>query len=323
MTPTLPLVEFRAVAKRFASALAVDAVSLALLPGEFFVLLGPSGCGKTTLMRMLAGFETPDAGDVLLEGKSLAGLPPHRRPVNMMFQSYALFPHMRVGQNIAFGLAQEGLPRAEIARRVAAALELVKLEGLERRWPRELSGGQQQRVALARVLVKRPKVLLLDEPLAALDRKLREETQAELKQLQARLHFAFLMVTHDQDEAMALADRIGVMDKGRLVQIGTPREIYERPADSFVARFVGEANFLRGNTAMLRPEKLSLSLRDHGGAKASGTVCAIRYGGDASMVEVALADGAAMKCRIAGPPPPQGARVWLHWDGADEVSLAP
>ena len=237
---------FEAVSKRFAGVTAVDAVSLDIFQGEFFALLGPSGCGKTTLLRMLAGFETPDAGRVLLDGEDLAGVPPHRRPVNMMFQSYALFPHLTVEGNVAFGLKQDGLPKAEIAARIAEMLALLRLEGLERRKPHQLSGGQRQRVALARALVKRPRVLLLDEPLAALDKKLRGETQFELMHLKDRLGLTFVIVTHDQEEAMTVADRIGVMNQGRLIQVATPPEIYEQPNSRWIADFIGDVNLIEG-----------------------------------------------------------------------------
>jgi len=237
-----PLVRFEGVSKRFGDTVAVDRVSLDIYPREFFALLGPSGCGKTTLMRMLAGFETPDVGRVLLAGQDLAGVPPHLRPVNMMFQSYALFPHLTVAGNVAFGLRQEGLPKAEIGMRVAELLAMVKLTGLERRRPDQLSGGQRQRVALARAIAKRPKMLLLDEPMAALDKKLREETQFELKDLQAELGMTFMIVTHDQEEAMTVADRIAVMREGALEQVGPPAEIYEAPATRYVADFVGDVN---------------------------------------------------------------------------------
>ncbi len=241
-----PLVEFRGVTKRFGGITAVGGLSLSLYPREFFALLGPSGCGKTTLMRMLAGFETPDEGEILLDGQDITAVPPHLRPVNMMFQSYALFPHLSVANNIAYGLRREGLPRAEINRRVEEMLELVKLSGLGRRRPDQLSGGQRQRVALARSLAKRPKLLLLDEPMAALDRKLREQTQFELMDLQSELGLTFMVVTHDQDEAMTMADRMAVMDHGRLVQIGPPDVIYEAPANRHVAEFVGDINIFEG-----------------------------------------------------------------------------
>src|SRR2546430_6248822 len=240
------LVSFDQVTKRFGDSTAVDGLSLDIHEREFFALLGPSGCGKTTLLRLLAGFETPDAGRVMLAGQDLAGIPPYRRPVNMMFQSYALFPHLTVAGNVAFGLKQDRLPKDEIAARVEEMLALVQLTGFAARKPDQLSGGQRQRVALARSLAKRPMVLLLDEPLAALDRKLREETRFELKELQRRLETTFVIVTHDQDEAMAVADRIGVMNQGKLAQVGTPAEVYERPNSRWVAGFVGGVNLIEG-----------------------------------------------------------------------------
>ncbi|HEX5380446.1 MAG TPA: ABC transporter ATP-binding protein [Phenylobacterium sp.] len=242
-----PLVRFEAVTKRFGAETAVNGVSLDIYEREFFALLGPSGCGKTTLMRLLAGFETPDAGRVTLAGEDLSGRPPHQRPVNMMFQSYALFPHLSVEQNIAFGL--KGLPKAEIADRVVEMLAMVRLEGLARRKPDQLSGGQRQRVALARAIAPRPRMLLLDEPLAALDKKLREETQFELIALQQRLGMTFLIVTHDQEEAMVTADRIAVMRAGEIVQIGRPAEVYEAPNCRYVADFIGDVNLFEGQVA--------------------------------------------------------------------------
>jgi putrescine transport system ATP-binding protein len=244
-----PLIRFERVSKRFGDTAAVQDLSLDIYEREFFCLLGPSGCGKTTLMRILAGFEEPSDGRVSLAGQDLAGVPPYRRPVNMMFQSYALFPHMSVEKNVAFGLKQDGLGRDEIGTRVDEMLRLVQLQGLARRYPDQLSGGQRQRVALARSLAKRPKVLLLDEPLAALDKKLREETQFELMDLQHELGTTFLMVTHDQEEAMTMADRIAVMDHGRIVQVATPGEIYEQPRTRFIAEFVGDVNILEGQVA--------------------------------------------------------------------------
>jgi putrescine transport system ATP-binding protein len=240
-------VRFAGVSKRFAGVPAVNGLSLDIYPREFFALLGPSGCGKTTLLRMLAGFETPEHGQVLLAGEDLAAIPPHRRPVNMMFQSYALFPHLTVAGNIAFGLHQDRMAKSAIKERVEEMLALVKLDGLGRRKPDQLSGGQRQRVALARSLAKRPKVLLLDEPMAALDKKLREETQFELMDLQERLGTTFIIVTHDQEEAMTVADRIAVMDKGEIVQVATPSEIYERPKSRWVAGFIGDVNLIEGS----------------------------------------------------------------------------
>ncbi|MET1413837.1 ABC transporter ATP-binding protein [Roseibium sp. HPY-6] len=244
-----PFIEFRNVTKKFGDFTAVKNLSLKIYEKEFFALLGGSGCGKTTLMRMLAGFETPTSGQIFLDGQDLAGIPPYRRPSNMMFQSYALFPHMNVAKNIAFGLKQDNMPAPEIEARVQEMLRLTKLEQFAKRKPHQLSGGQRQRVALARSLAKRPKVLLLDEPLGALDRKLREETQFELMGLQEDLKMTFLIVTHDQEEAMTVADRIAVMDKGELVQVATPSEIYEAPNSKFVADFIGDVNLIEARVA--------------------------------------------------------------------------
>jgi putrescine transport system ATP-binding protein len=242
----LPLLRIDAVVKRFGRFRAVDALSLDIHAGEFFALLGPSGCGKTTLLRMLAGFETPDEGRILLNGEDIAQVPPHQRPVNMMFQNYALFPHLNVRDNIAFGLKRAGMSKSEINARVSEMVALVKLEGLEKRKPDQLSGGQRQRVALARSLARRPQLLLLDEPLAALDKKLRESTQLELMELQRRLGLTFIIVTHDQAEAMTVAGRIGVMDAGRLEQVAAPRELYEAPRSRWIAEFVGDINLIEG-----------------------------------------------------------------------------
>ncbi|MSR01028.1 MAG: polyamine ABC transporter ATP-binding protein [Gammaproteobacteria bacterium] len=239
-------VRIEGVSKQFGSFSAVDNVSLSIYKGEIFCLLGGSGCGKTTLLRILAGFETPSVGRILIDGQDMTDTPPFKRPVNMMFQSYALFPHMSVEKNIAFGLEQEGIARNEVQRRVAEMLDIVKLSEFTRRKPHQLSGGQRQRVALARSLVKKPKLLLLDEPLAALDRKLREHTQFELINLQEQLGVTFIVVTHDQEEAMTLGSRIGVMNKGRIVQVGTPTEIYEYPNSCFVADFIGSVNMFKG-----------------------------------------------------------------------------
>jgi putrescine transport system ATP-binding protein len=240
----VPFIRFENVTKRFGDFVAVDNLTLDIYEREFFSLLGPSGCGKTTLMRMLAGFEDPTSGRILLQGQDLSGVPPYKRPTNMMFQSYALFPHMSVEKNIAFGLEQDNLPKGEIDARVQEMLKLVKLDQFAKRKPNQLSGGQRQRVALARSLAKRPKVLLLDEPLGALDRKLREETQFELMDIQTKLGLTFLIVTHDQEEAMTVSDRIAVMDKGIMVQVATPAEIYEAPNSRYVADFIGDINIL-------------------------------------------------------------------------------
>jgi putrescine transport system ATP-binding protein len=266
----MPLLRIEAVVKKFGAFRAVDRLSLDIRAGEFFALLGPSGCGKTTLLRMLAGFETPDEGWILLDGKDIAQVLPHQRPVNMMFQNYALFPHLNVRDNIAFGLKRAGMPRADIDTRVAELVALVKLDGLETRKPDQLSGGQKQRVALARSLARRPQVLLLDEPMAALDKKLRERTQLELMELQRRLGMTFIIVTHDQEEAMTVASRIGVMDAGRLEQVATPRELYEAPSSRWIAEFVGDINVFEGqiepreSIPRTMASRLTITTRDAG-----------------------------------------------------------
>ena len=320
-------VRIEGVTKRFGAFTAVDDVSLDIEEGEIFCLLGGSGCGKTTLLRMLAGFEQPTSGRILIDGHDMAGIAPYDRPVNMMFQSYALFPHMSVQANIAFGLEQEKLPKGEIAARVEQMLALVRLEGMAARKPHQLSGGQRQRVALARALAKRPRLLLLDEPLGALDRKLREHTQFELLALQKQLGVTFVVVTHDQEEAMTLATRIGVMDRGRIVQVGSPRDIYEYPATRFVADFIGSVNLFDGQLTedepdyvrvacdelpvpvlvdhgvsappqaqvwvAVRPEKIQM-LRERPAVTdnlAQGTVRDVAYMGDLSIYLVVLASG--------------------------------
>jgi len=328
-----PLVRFDGVTKRFGETVAVDALSLDIFAGEFFALLGPSGCGKSTLLRLLAGFEAPSEGSVLLDGAAIDAVPPHRRPVNMMFQNYALFPHLTVERNVAFGLKQEGRPRAEIAARVAEMLALVKLADLTGRKPHELSGGQRQRVALARSLVKRPQVLLLDEPLAALDKQLRGETQFELMELQARLGTTFVIVTHDQEEAMTVARRMAVMDRGRIVQVGTPAEVYEQPSSRYVASFVGDVNLIEGRLASagasgslidsaagaklatsqrveatvgatvwvaLRPEKLRIATAPPAASEncVAGRVAEIAYLGNVSVYKVRLDNGFVMKAQL-------------------------
>ena len=319
-----PIVTIERLAKRFGETEAVAGVDLEIGRGELFALLGGSGCGKTTLLRLLAGFETPDAGRVLIDGQDMTGVPPHLRPVNMMFQSYALFPHMNVAANVAYGLRREGVSKAEIEMRVAEALALVKLERFGSRRTAQLSGGQRQRVALARALVKRPKLLLLDEPLAALDRKLREGTRFELVRLQEQLGLTFVIVTHDQEEAMSMASRLAVMDAGRIVQIGTPHELYEHPASRFVADFIGIANILdlgSGQWLALRPEKIALSTDRPATAQAiSGEVMDIAYEGDRSLYRIAVKGGAAMLVSRANTVRSReeafrrGQPVWLGWN---------
>ena len=328
-----PMLRFENVVKRFGGFTAVDGVTLEIGRGEFFALLGPSGCGKTTLLRMVAGFETPDSGRLLLDGSDTGNTPPYERPVNMMFQSYALFPHLTVAGNVAFGLKQEGWPRAQIEARVAEMLALVKLEQFGHRKPHQLSGGQRQRVALARALAKSPKVFLLDEPLAALDKKLRDETQFELMALQQRLGLTFIIVTHDQEEAMTMADRIGVMHQGKLVQVGTPAEIYETPRTRWIAEFIGEVNLFDGalsgqqgseasvdtpsgrilvgrGESFKDGDKVSVAVRPEKVAIAAtplaelpnvfrGVVADIAYLGDLSVYKVRLESGMLLKASVA------------------------
>ena len=273
------IIRFESITKRFGNLPAVDNVTLDVREGEFFALLGPSGCGKTTLLRMLAGFETPTEGRILIDGKDIANLPPNRRPVNMVFQSYAVFPHMKVTDNIAYGLKMDGVSGSEIRRRVDEALELVKLGGLGERMPDQLSGGQRQRVALARALVKRPRVLLLDEPLSALDAKLRDQMRSELTSLQKKVGITFIMVTHDQDEALAIATRCAVMNRGMLAQVASPSDLYEFPNSQFVADFVGRVNMFEGvlekdeqDEAVVRCADFSAPVYlDHGVTGARGT----------------------------------------------------
>jgi putrescine transport system ATP-binding protein len=318
-----PIVKIDGVSKSFGAVQAVAGVDLEIARGELFALLGGSGCGKTTLLRILAGFETPDSGRVVIDGQDMTGVPPHLRPVNMMFQSYALFPHLDVAGNIGYGLKREGVGKAEIAERVAEALALVKLDGLGARRPAQLSGGQRQRVALARALVKRPKLLLLDEPLAALDRKLREGTRFELVRLQEQLGLTFVMVTHDQEEAMGMASRLAVMKDGLIVQTGTPHEVYERPATRFVADFIGVANILPTaprRWLALRPEKIVLATsRPATAHAATGKIVDIAYEGDRSLYRVAIDNGPVMLvsqmniARIREGGHRRGDTVWLGW----------
>jgi putrescine transport system ATP-binding protein len=319
-----PYVRIEKVTKKFGDFIAVDDVTLDIYQKEIFCLLGASGCGKTTLLRMLAGFERPTSGRIFIDGVDMTTIPPYERPVNMMFQSYAVFPHMTVEQNVAFGLKQEGVARAEVTRRVTDMLELVKLGQFAKRKPHQLSGGQRQRVALARALVKKPKLLLLDEPLAALDKKLREHTQFELINIQETLGVTFVVVTHDQEEAMTLSTRVGLMNHGEIVQVGTPSEMYEYPNSRFVSEFIGSVNTFEGKLtedepsyvriesadlessiyvdhgvssapgatvwACIRPEKIQISREKPSGADnwGSGIVRDIAYMGDVSIYLIKL-----------------------------------
>ena len=314
------------VTKRFdGKVLAVDEVTLDIAAGEFFSLLGPSGCGKTTSLRMIAGFEHPDSGRVQVGGRDITDLPVHRRDMGMVFQSYALFPHRTVAENVAFGLRMREVPKPEIARRVQAALSQVALTGMEDRKPGQLAGGQQQRVALARALVVEPPVLLCDEPLGALDRKLRQQMQFELKELQKRLGVTLVFVTHDQEEALAMSDRIAVMNKGKIEQVGSPTEIYERPRTRFVADFIGEINILEGGSRAraLRPEKIRLVSTPE--ARTTGKVETANYLGGSTLLRVRGADGQSLLVREthAGERASRvpGDAVGLAWNDQDAVML--
>ncbi len=292
-----PYIRIEGITKKFGDFVAVSNVSLKIYKGEIFCLLGGSGCGKSTLLRMLAGFEEPSSGQIFLDGQDMAEIPPYERPVNMMFQSYALFPHMTVAKNVAFGLEQERIPKAEIASRVAAILDIVKLTEFALRKPHQLSGGQRQRVALARSLVKRPKLLLLDEPLGALDRKLREHTQFELINIQEQLGVTFIVVTHDQEEAMTLASRIGVMNRGEIVQIGTPTEIYEFPSTKFVADFIGSVNMFEGRLVEDLPDHVRIESAE------LGSVIYVDHGISAAPSAVVWAAIRPEKIEIRRTPP--------------------
>jgi ABC-type Fe3+/spermidine/putrescine transport system ATPase subunit len=324
MAVTTADVELRGVTKRFGGVVAVDGLDLEVRHGEFLSLLGPSGCGKTTTLRLVAGFERPDAGEVLIAGRDVAALPPYKRDVNTVFQSYALFPHLNVTDNVAYGLKQRGLSRRERRRKAKEILELVRLPEVERRKPRELSGGMQQRVALARALVMSPRVLLLDEPLGALDLKLRKELQVFLKTLHADLGITFVYVTHDQEEALAMSDRVAVMSRGQIEQLGSPQEIYDRPASRFVADFIGETNFIRrnGDLFALRPERIELA-RDAG--RLAATVVTTMVIGPAVQCVVRTDDGQEVLVRRqrsgngAAASLSEGDRVWLTW--ADDAAL--
>jgi putrescine transport system ATP-binding protein len=351
-----PHIAFTNVTKRFGTFTAVDDLSLGIYEKEFFALLGASGCGKSTLLRMLAGFEEPTSGSITLEDKDLRGIPPYRRPVNMMFQSYALFPHMTVEANIAFGLKQDRMPKSEIDDRVGEMLRLVKMKDFAKRKPHQLSGGQRQRVALARSLAKQPKVLLLDEPLGALDKKLREETQFELVDLQQDLGLTFVVVTHDQEEAMTMADRIAVMKEGRILQVATPAEVYEAPASRFVADFIGTVNLIEGTAEKtgaaieinsqhgfsiraengkeiekgqrlyfaIRPEKLKVTAskpRDAGYNAVEGEIWDIAYLGDMTIYHIRLDDGFIVRASAINDA--RISKEALSWHDRAWVSFAP
>ncbi|HEU4531947.1 MAG TPA: polyamine ABC transporter ATP-binding protein [Steroidobacteraceae bacterium] len=353
----VPYVRLERLTKKFGEFTAVNDVSLKIYKGEIFCLLGGSGSGKTTLLRMLAGFETPNSGAIFIDGQDMTGIPPYERPVNMMFQSYALFPHMTVEKNVGFGLQQEGLPRAEIVQRVSDMLGIVKMSEYAKRKPHQLSGGQRQRVALARSLIKRPKLLLLDEPLGALDKKLREHTQFELVNIQEQLGVTFVVVTHDQEEAMTLASRIGVMNHGAIVQVGTPADIYEFPASRFVADFIGSVNMFEGRLiedepdyvrihsddlggtiyvshgvsaapsatvwVALRPEKISITREPCAGPDncVAGVVKEIAYHGDNSTYLVQVSSGRLV--RITQPNVVRQAETRITWDEQVYLSWHP
>jgi putative spermidine/putrescine transport system ATP-binding protein len=329
-----PIVSLRGVRKTYGSAVALELLDLDVASGTFFTMLGPSGSGKTTTLRLIAGFEYPDCGAVELNGQDVAGLPPNKRDVNTVFQDYALFPHMTVLQNVAYGLLARNVARAEACQRAEAALAQVRLSDFSARRPGQLSGGQRQRVALARAIVNRPSVLLLDEPLGALDLKLRHQMQVELKALQTQTGITFIYVTHDQEEALTMSDRVAVFRQGRIEQIGTPAEIYERPASAFVADFVGNSTLLRrnGKTLMLRPEKVRLytpgTVPSADEQSMPGTVSDTQYLGMATRVTVTLADGTKLlttwqntHADEAVEAPYPGAQVVAAWRAADAYAL--
>jgi spermidine/putrescine ABC transporter ATP-binding subunit len=354
------IVSIRNVTKAFpGGVIAVDNVSLDIAQNEFFALLGPSGCGKTTLLRMISGLEMPTSGEIVIGGEDMAFTPPNKRPTNMVFQSYAVFPHMTVEQNVAYGLKVTGVASDEIRRRVGEALEMVKLTALAARKPDQMSGGQRQRVALARALVKRPKVLLLDEPLSALDAKLRDDMRLELTRLQETVGITFIIVTHDQDEALSMASRIAVMDRGSVQQVATPAELYEHPRSRFVADFIGKVNLIdarvlrqigrkidceaRGLGRLelvtdglvgaqvaiaVRPEKLKISKSEPpAGIRVSGRVRDVAYYGDTSHVVIEAADGLGLSVNVqnetrrGGAGVERGQNVWVHWAPEDSIIL--
>jgi len=314
--PTSPEIQLIDLEKRFREVRAVDGVSLEIHSGEFFSLLGPSGCGKTTTLRMIGGFELPTGGRILLRGQDVTDAPPDKRPVNMVFQNYALFPHLDVGDNVAFGLKRKSVAKPEIARRVGDALELVNLTGYERRKPNQLSGGQQQRVALARALVNEPNVLLLDEPLGALDLKLRRRLQVELKRIQTEVGITFVYVTHDQEEALTMSDRIAVMHAGRVEQLGTPEELYERPTSRFVADFIGTTNLLHGEVAGAASGWTDVRLD-------SGEMCRIGSGARSigDVIDVSLRPESIRLCSAASTA--NDAATDVNGDGAASGSEPP
>jgi putrescine transport system ATP-binding protein len=355
---TKPLVQIKGLTKKFGDIIAVDNVDLDIYQGELFCLLGGSGCGKSTLLRMLAGFEYPEAGTISIDGMDMSNVPAYERPTNMMFQSYALFPHMTVEKNIAFGLQQDVMPKDEIADRVHDILKLVELEGYKKRRPQQLSGGQRQRVALARSLVKEPKLLLLDEPLAALDKKLRKQTQFELANIQEQVGVTFIVVTHDQEEAMTLSSRMAVMDAGRFKQIGTPTEIYEFPESRFVADFIGSANIFEGRVSEdgsdhvrvstnvgevyinhgqsvaenkqiwvgLRPEKIHLSItppKNTGPNQIIGQVEDIGYLGETSIYKVRLQNGQIVDVTAPNQRRPMSRTHSITWEDTVFLSWEP
>jgi len=335
-----PAIEFREVARVYGDVRAVDRVSLQIATGEFFAMLGPSGSGKTTCLRLVAGFEAPDSGQILLDGNDVTERPPYERDVNTVFQDYALFPHMNVLENVAYGLRVRRVPRAEQERRATEMLELVKLGAMAARRPSQLSGGQRQRVSLARALINRPRVLLLDEPLGALDLKLREEMQIELKNLQRQLGITFVFVTHDQGEALSMADRVAVFNQGRIEQLDTPRTLYTQPATAFVARFVGSANVAEGELAQrlsgqarsfairaenIRVQRPGESVPDNM-LRCDGTLLDIQYHGAVSRCQVQLPGGAVFAAAVAerggNGHPAIGSQVTLVWSPQDAVPLA-
>ena len=354
----MSIITIRNVTKEFPGVKAVDDANIEIAPNEFFALLGPSGCGKTTLLRMIAGFETPSSGQILIDGEDVSHVPPNHRPVNMVFQSYAVFPHMTVAQNVGYGLRIGRVPNEEITSRVAEALDMVRLGEFGARRPDQLSGGQRQRVALARALVKRPKVLLLDEPMSALDAKLREQMQIELSRLQQEVGITFVIVTHDQDEALSMADRIAVMDGGRVQQIATPEELYERPKSRFVADFIGKVNLFSGQvtgadaagvrveieqvgamtiphdteatgsvTVAVRPEKIRLRNTQPQETALSGTITDWAYYGDSSHMFVQTQSGLRVSVTLQNETRRTvdavdiGDQVWLSWSPDDALIL--